>query len=438
MVTGLEAVGVALVILPLLVNQLDNYARGAEKVRALRRPRRTLRKYALDIGTQYTVFLNSLEELLDGVIDNADKIRELINNPQGGLWRDASLQERLKARLGRSHEVFMANVLFLNDSLIRLSEKLGVDLSNGFNPAGNSVLKVSRWKILSTAVYDDLLGSIVKANDTSHLEGHILGLVGAHPKSHYLMTVIQGHELQIAWYGQILDAIIPTDPAITRPSLWHNDLHDDNIFIDLNNTETITGIIDWQSCHVSPLFNHNVDPAFIDWDGLEPEILDLAPWPNLSGLSPEESSAAIQDYTIQNMFIGWLFIGWRKPMHAKNHDLYRVVGFRKTAAYGLIFLAHRIFEYGEAHFQSLVADLEDTWKDLPAIASVRLFPFHFSEAEYERIKEDSDCAVAGTELVVEAKERLGNLWPDKGFIEHERYNECKAALDKIKGLILEQ
>jgi Ser/Thr protein kinase RdoA (MazF antagonist) len=68
----------------------------------------------------------------------------------------------------------------------------------------------------------------------------------------------------LAWYGQIIDAIIPTDPAITRPSLWHNDLHGDNIFIDPNNPEAITGIIDWQPCQISPLFNHNVDPTFID------------------------------------------------------------------------------------------------------------------------------------------------------------------------------
>ncbi|KAJ0417769.1 kinase-like domain-containing protein [Aspergillus carlsbadensis] len=237
----------------------------------------------------------------------------------------------------------------------------------------------------------------------------------------------------LAWYGQIVDAIIPKDLAITRPCLWHNDLHEDNIFIDPNNPGLITGVIDWQSSHISPLFNHNADPAFIDWDGVEPETLDLAPRPNLSGLSPEDRSASVQEYTIQNVLIGW-----RKLMHAKNPDLYRAIEFRQTAAYGLIFLAHRMFEYGEAHFQSLLADLEDTWTDLPAVTRDKPFPFHLSQGEYERIKEDSDGAVAGTELVAEAKERLGDLWPDKGFIEHERYKECKAALEELKNLILEQ
>ncbi|PYH76647.1 phosphotransferase enzyme family protein [Aspergillus uvarum CBS 121591] len=237
----------------------------------------------------------------------------------------------------------------------------------------------------------------------------------------------------LAWYRQVIDALIPKDTAITRPCLWHNDLHDDNVFVDPHNPEKITGIIDWQSCHISPLFNHNPDPAFLDWGGLEPETLDLAPRPNLSGLSPEEQSTAVHEYTIQNVFIGW-----RKLMHAKNPDLYKVVEFRKTAAYGLIFLAHRMFEYGEAHFQSLLVDLQDTWTDLPTITSDTPFPFDFSEADFERIKQDSDGAVAGTDLVAEVKEKLGDLWPDKGFIERERYEECKAALHEVKDLILEQ
>jgi hypothetical protein len=35
------------------------------------------------------------------------------------------------------------------------------------------------------------------------------------------------------------------------------------------------------------------------------------------------------------------------------------------------------------------------------------------------IKLGSDDAVAGTELMSEIKEKMGDLWPDKGFIEYE-------------------
>lgn len=125
-------------------------------------------------------------------------------------------------------------------------------------------------------------------------------------------------------------------------------------------------------------------------------------------------------------------------MQAKSPHLYRAVEFRKTAAYGLIFLAHRMFEYGEAHFLSLLVDLKDTWADFPGVTSDTPLPFDFSEMDIEHIKLDSDDAIAGTELVSEVKEEMGNLWPDKGLIEHERYDECKAALDEVKGQIWEQ
>ncbi|EFE36904.1 uncharacterized protein ARB_04431 [Trichophyton benhamiae CBS 112371] len=237
----------------------------------------------------------------------------------------------------------------------------------------------------------------------------------------------------LSHYQQIIDALAPSDGTIKSPYLWHDDLHDDNIFVDPSNPEEITGIIDWQSCHISPLYNHNPDPAFLSWDGLEPETLDLLPRPKLSGLSPEERAAALHEYSYHN-----IFIGWRKLMQAKNPELYAAVEFRKTAPYGLIFLAHRMFEYGEAHFESLLADLKDTWPDLPAVPGNKPFPFDFSKEEYERIKTSSDNAVAATDLVTEVKEQLGDLWPDKGFIEHDRFDECKSALEDVRLQILEQ
>lgn len=46
--------------------------------------------------------------------------------------------------------------------------------------------------------------------------------------------------------------------------------------------------------------------------------------------------------------------------------------------------------------------------------------------------------MAGTELAAEVKESMGDLWPDKGFIENERYDDCKEALREVKSIVLEQ
>jgi hypothetical protein len=243
----------------------------------------------------------------------------------------------------------------------------------------------------------------------------------------------KGKLTALGQYQHIVDAILPRNKTTCDPYLWHDDLHGDNIFVDPTNPGKITTIIDWQSCHISPLFTHNADPAFLDWDGLEPGSLDLTPKPDLSGLSSEEKSAALRDYAHINVFIAW-----RKLMQAKNPDLFEVTEFRRTASYGLLFLAHRMFEYGEAHFQSLLVDLKDTWPTLTAAKGGCPFPFEFSNADIERIKSKSHYAVAGTELVAQVKESMGELWPDKGFIDHERYDACRAALKEMKEQLIEQ
>ncbi|KAJ5597315.1 hypothetical protein N7537_007399 [Penicillium hordei] len=96
-----------------------------------------------------------------------------------------------------------------------------------------------------------------------------------------------------------------------------------------------------------------------------------------------------------------------------------------------------VFEYREAHFLSLQSIL-DTSADFPGLPSDIPFPFDISEMDLERIKLDNDDAVAGTELMSEVKEEMGDRWPDRGLVEHERYDDCKAALDEVKGQIPDQ
>ena len=115
----------------------------------------------------------------------------------------------------------------------------------------------------------------------------------------------------------------------------------------------------------------------------------------------------------------------------------QAVKCQKMPAYRWLFLVHCMFEYSEAHFQLLLLNLNYLWTGLLAITCNVPFPFKFSEADVKRIKLDSDSAVPGTELLVEVKETLGDLWPDKGFIEHEQSDDRKAALHEVKSQILE-
>jgi hypothetical protein len=132
MVTGIEAAGLALAILPLLINQIDAYALGIEKIRLLRRYRRDFKGYSMGLKTQRTILQNTLEQALEGVVDDEDEIHQLINNPQGEVWANAALQSRLRRKLNRNYDVFLQNMTSLSDLLEYLSRKLhiGEDWAN--------------------------------------------------------------------------------------------------------------------------------------------------------------------------------------------------------------------------------------------------------------------------------------------------------------------
>lgn len=127
MATGVEVAGLVLALIPLLVNQLDNYARGFERIRALRRYRRELQSYATGLSAQYSILLNTLELSLEGVIDSHDERSELIHNPKGPGWKHPDLQEKLSEKLGRDYVAFTGTMEALWDTLENLSDRLGLE-----------------------------------------------------------------------------------------------------------------------------------------------------------------------------------------------------------------------------------------------------------------------------------------------------------------------
>jgi hypothetical protein len=141
MVTGIEAAGLALAVLPLFVNQIDAYVRGIEKIKGLRRYRRELKGYSVGLSTQHAILLNTLEQALEGVVDEEDQVSRLIRDPQGDGWKEPDLQKRLRWKLDRNYEVFLGNMTGLSELLELLSHKLEIDATD---------IKVSSWSFSNT------------------------------------------------------------------------------------------------------------------------------------------------------------------------------------------------------------------------------------------------------------------------------------------------
>ncbi|RHZ55166.1 uncharacterized protein CDV56_105901 [Aspergillus thermomutatus] len=147
--TGAEVAGLALVVLPLVVNQLDNYLEG----------------YSSTLSAQYAIFLNTLEIFLQDVVDDHDDRSELISKPGGPGWKDAQFQRRMAERLGRDYNVFTGTLTGLCGLLEGLSNKLDRYTPDYSKAASiKSLGKIKFRKILSKAIYEDILNRIDKAS----------------------------------------------------------------------------------------------------------------------------------------------------------------------------------------------------------------------------------------------------------------------------------
>lgn len=226
-------------------------------------------------------------------------------------------------------------------------------------------------------------------------------------------------------FFRVVGSILPTDPALVSANLWHNDLHAENIFVDPAEPTKVLGIIDWQSVSIEPLFSHLLEPSFLNYGGPEIEDdLQRPAFPDTKSLSKEEKAAAFELYLDQ-----CLMIAWRMLVHKKNPAQYAAIKFRETNIASILFLSQNIFSLGEAHFRAVLLALQDEWAELHPNTA---FPITFSDEEVAEIQRDIESAERGIRIMQTIREQLGDLWPERGIIEHEYYDVVMEKLASIK------
>lgn len=167
MATGVEIAGLALAAFPIVVKGLTSYVDGIGRIRVWRRWRRELADYKRTLETQRISYLDTLEELLDGIVHTDQELKFLIEEPGGSLWRKPEYDERLRARLDHSYDSYLATIHELLDTLDVVQKKLGLDQYGKITWDSRLSLEreLKRLKIvLSKSVYADLLAKIERAN----------------------------------------------------------------------------------------------------------------------------------------------------------------------------------------------------------------------------------------------------------------------------------
>ncbi|EZF29790.1 hypothetical protein H109_04256 [Trichophyton interdigitale MR816] len=306
---------------------------------------------------------------------------------------------------------------------------VGLSTNREWSDAGRGDLKCNSGPWRSVADYRKAIGDreMMAVKTITHVPKQLAMLYGPNP----LYQPPAEKKLEaLRCYSQIQDILLPQEPSLNTVHLWHNDLHEENIFVDPESLE-IQGIIDWQSTHIAPLADHCLDPSFLGYEG--PDVGDNLEKPGLpdeiKALKGEEREAAVAEYLDKVVMIGW-----RRLVRDKNPSQHQAIRFQQSAAGSLLHLSRRIFEAGEPHFLALLLDLRYEWMN----SEMPRFPLKFTDEEVNSIEADVERAELGVRTMKLIQRQLGDLWPEKGVVAHENYEEAKAALQQVKSEIIDE
>lgn len=173
------------------------------------------------------------------------------------------------------------------------------------------------------------------------------------------------HEAKLSVLQDFLEInryIILQAKDLSAGVIWHNDLHADNIFVDVNNPSQITSIIDWQAVPIYPMFLAAHHPSLVDYDGpkldgfVQPRLPE-----NFDALDPEARRTAKDLFTAQSFWLSYE-IEVQKAMpellHAFRH--------KDTLPGQILGMIGSIYDDGEPYVQRLLADIceESAWKQV--------------------------------------------------------------------------
>ena len=124
--SGFEVAGIVLGALPLLISALEHYAEGINTAKRFWRYKTEIRSLILQINTERSIFINTVEQLLTGVVE-AKQMACLISFPAGQMWQEMGIEADLKNRLRGSYEIYLENVRSMEKALRVMMGKLALN-----------------------------------------------------------------------------------------------------------------------------------------------------------------------------------------------------------------------------------------------------------------------------------------------------------------------
>ncbi|ORY02186.1 hypothetical protein BCR34DRAFT_605666 [Clohesyomyces aquaticus] len=126
MVTGVETAGLVLGSIPLVLAGLEFYVKGIAVTKRYWRYREEFKTLLVELRTENTLCVNSINILLKGVVRD-DDMADFLANPCGERWKEEKFDRSLKDRLGSSYVSFIETIKQMNRTIERFKRQLKLD-----------------------------------------------------------------------------------------------------------------------------------------------------------------------------------------------------------------------------------------------------------------------------------------------------------------------
>jgi hypothetical protein len=123
MVTGIETAGLVIGSIPLILAGLEFYANGIAVTKRYWRYKEEFKSLIVELRTEHTMCVNSINMLLIGVVRQKD-MSEFLTDPCGHRWKDENFERKLKERLGATYDSYIDTITSMNTTSEAFKQRL--------------------------------------------------------------------------------------------------------------------------------------------------------------------------------------------------------------------------------------------------------------------------------------------------------------------------
>ncbi|KAI8946299.1 hypothetical protein F4801DRAFT_73038 [Xylaria longipes] len=166
--SGIEAVGLVMTIIPFVVSALEQYQDGESAVSTWRQHKRVVQSLTRNLKTEHGKLYNTCETLLGGIV-SPDKLELMLKEPFGPLWQREKTKERIERRLDHMYNTFQETVGDMLATMKELRSNLGLnDQGQSEWYTGGTVKRniMRASLVIKRSSYDRALRELISQNQT--------------------------------------------------------------------------------------------------------------------------------------------------------------------------------------------------------------------------------------------------------------------------------